>query len=357
MSNLVPANMGGVAAVFANVNPDAGDLSSGIQGGFGHIGYKGKVWSVRFRGEEVQLMRPDGDGPRNSIELVILKSSPAVSKIFYKDGYVEGSNSAPDCWSTDGIKPSAGAAMKQAVTCATCPKNAWGSRITPEGKQAKACSDSRRLAVVPLNDIKNEVYGGPMLLRVPAASLQDLAQFGQKMGHLGYPYYAIGVRVSFDPASAFPKFQFAAIRALTNDEALLVVEMQKSAEVARILAENDFAAQPALPAPHQQALAAAFEQPPMQLAAPLAAPPPAAAPAPAPVTQQVTSGFGTVSAPTKVQPPAENNVVPLQQPAPAAPVAAAPAAQPAPAPAPAAGASDFEAALDAKLGELLPPVS
>lgn len=348
MSNIVPANMGQVASVFAGSAPAADDLTSGVQGGFGHIGYKGKVWSVRFRGEEVQLMRPDGDGPRNSIELVILKASPAVAKIFYKDGYVEGSNSAPDCWSTDGVKPAPGAALKQAVTCATCPKNAWGSRITPEGKQAKACSDSRRLAVVPLQDIKNEVYGGPMLLRVPAASLQDLAQFGQKMGHLGYPYYSIGVRVSFDPASAFPKFQFGAIRALTNDEATLVLELQKSAEVARILAETDYS-QPALPAPAQSPLAGVFEQPPAQLASP------APAPVQAPVTQQVTSGFGTVSAPTKVQPPAENNVVPLQQPAPAAPVAAAPAAQPAPAPAPAAGASDFEAALDAKLGELLPP--
>ena len=344
MNALVPANMGQVSTVFANQTPAADDLTSGIQGGFGHIGYKGKVWSIRHRGEEVQLMRDDGDGPRNSIEIVLLKANPHVSKIFYEGSYVEGSNAAPDCFSHNGITPDPGAQKKQATTCAACPKNAWGSRITPEGKQAKACSDSRRLAVVPLNDIRNEVYGGPMLLRVPAASLQELAMFAKKMAGLGYPYYSIGIRVSFDPASAFPKFQFAPIRALTNEEGKLVLEMQNGPDVARILAEQEFSA-PALPSP--AAAASVFEQPPAaQLPAPQAAP--------SAVTPQVTGGgFGPTSAPQKVAPPAENNVVPLATAAPAA-APAQPAATPAAAPA--EGASDdFTKALDAQLADILPP--
>ena len=90
MTSLIPANFGAVSNRFAGVSAND-DLSSGIQSSFGLIGYKGKVWSIRYRGDETPLMRDDGDGPRGSIEVVILKSSPVVSKVWYEQGYVEGS--------------------------------------------------------------------------------------------------------------------------------------------------------------------------------------------------------------------------------------------------------------------------
>src|SRR6478609_10592691 len=102
MTALVPANFGAVSTKFAS-QPVADDLSSGIQSSFGLIGYKGKVWSIRYRGDENPLMREDGDGPKSSIEVVILNASKAVSKVWYEQGYVEGSNAAPDCFSNNGI--------------------------------------------------------------------------------------------------------------------------------------------------------------------------------------------------------------------------------------------------------------
>lgn len=178
MSNqLIPQNFGAVASRFQNVQVED-DLSSGIQSSFGIIGYKGKVWSIRYRGDETQLMREDGDGPKSSIEVVILKASKHVSKIWYEHGYVEGSSAAPDCFSNNGVTPEPTAAKPQCSTCAMCPHNQWGSRITPAGKAGKACADSKRVAVTPAGDIANDVYGGPMLLRIPAASLQDLAMYG-----------------------------------------------------------------------------------------------------------------------------------------------------------------------------------
>jgi hypothetical protein len=320
MGNLVPQNFGPLSTKFAGAAVE-NDLAAGVQTGFGIVGYKGKVWSIRKGGNETPLMRPDGDGPRNSIEVVILKSSAHVSKIWYKDGYVEGSTAAPDCFSTNGVTPDAGSKAKQANACALCQMNQWGSRITPAGKQGKACSDSKRLAIAPAEDIKNEAFGGPLLLRVPAASLRDLAAYGTKMQALGYPYYAIATRIAFDPAEAYPKFTFGAIRPLTDQEADLVIELQNSHQVATILAEgSENAAQPVSQAAQ---IASAFEQPP---AAPTAiqAPPPAAAPvqaAPAPAPQ------------------------PQPQPQPV--VTAAPTT------APAAPASSFEESLDAQLDQLL----
>ena len=286
MNAIVPASFQGqVSTVFAGRAVE-NDLSAGVQGGFGLIGYRGKVWSIRHRGEERQLMRDDGDGPRNSIEVVILKGSGVVSKIFYEAGWVEGSNAPPDCFSTNGVTPDISAGKKMAPTCAVCPKNAWGSRITPQGKQGKACSDSKRLAVVPLADIPNELFGGPMLLRVPAASLQDLATFGDTMAKLGYPYYAIGTRISFDPAESYPKFVFAGIRPLTDAEAKRVVEMQDDPAITRILAECSELVPAQAP---QAALADAFEQPPTLA--------PVVVPQPAPVQQPVASagGFGAAA--------------------------------------------------------------
>lgn len=298
MNAIVPSNFGAVSKKFQAANLH-NDLSAGVQTGFAIVGYKGKVWDVRFRGESTKLMRADGDGPVNSIEVVILKASSVISKIWYKDGYVEGSNAAPDCFSTNGVTPDAQSKNRQANACANCPMNAWGSRVTPQGKAGKACSDSKRIVIVPLQDLRNEVYGGPMLLRIPAASLNELAQFGNKLASLGYPYNSIAVRIGFDPAEAFPKFKFSAIRPLTDEEADVVLELQNDAQVSRILAEGSEHAAPPASAP---AIENVFEQPPVAAApapapAPVAAEPkrdykkkPAPAPAPEPVVENASTG-------------------------------------------------------------------
>lgn len=271
----LPSNFGAVAALFAGQQQANDELGAGVQSSYGVMGYKGKVWSIKFGGNETPLMRDDGDGARGSIEVVIVKSAAAISKIFYKGGYVEGSNAAPDCWSTNGLTPDSSATNRQAPACAACPMNAWGSRITESGKQGKACADARRLAIVPVNDLSNEIMGGPMLLRVPAASLKDLKNYGDTLNSYGYPYYAVATRISFDPAEAYPKFVFGAIRPLTEGEARVIADWRKDHRVTQLLNESvDLAPQTPAAAPAQ-----IFEQP-TPAAAP--APAPVATPAPAP---------------------------------------------------------------------------
>lgn len=234
----LPEGFGKVPAAFAGAAFTNDELGAGVAASYAVMGIKGKVWSVKFGGEEQQLMREDGDGPRNSIEVVLVKASPAISKIYYKNGYVDGSNQPPDCWSGNGITPDPSVKEKMCPTCAQCPMNAWGSRTTDAGKQAKACSDSRRVAVVPLNDIPNELAGGPMLLRVPAASLKDLKAYGDLLASFNYPYFASATRIAFDVNEAFPKFVFSAIRPLTEDEAKQVIALREDRRVATVLAET-----------------------------------------------------------------------------------------------------------------------
>lgn len=295
MNAVVPVNFGPVSNRFVGQKVE-NELAAGVSSGFGVISFRGKVWRIKYRGEERDLMRPDGDGPAHSIEVVIVRASTIVSKIFYKEGYKEGSTESPDCFSTNGQTPDAASKNKQANTCAACPMNAWGSRITPAGKPGKACSDSKRVVVVPLNDIANEVFGGPMLLRVPAASLQDAASYATTLGQLGYPIEAVGTRIAFDTKEAYPKLLFSAIRPLTDAEADKVLSLRDDIRVARILAEgSEHAAAPALPAPTPQSV---FEQPPAASAPAVEAPKreykkKAAAPAPAPVEPPVEEAAAT----------------------------------------------------------------
>jgi hypothetical protein len=285
----LPKNFGNVSKIFANQQASNDELGSGVASSYGIIGYRGKVWSIKYQGKETQLMRDDGDGPRGSVEVVIVKAAAPISKIFYANGYQDGSNAAPDCWSTNGVTPDAAAQNKQNATCAGCPMNAWGSRVTESGKQGKACSDSRRIAVVPVNDMANDMFGGPMLLRIPAASLKDLKQYGELLNSYHYPYYACATRISFDPKEAYPKFVFSAIRPLTDEEATMVMDLRDDKRVGNILNEaTDIAPRQEMAAPVPSS---PFEQPPTTVA-------PSSAPKTAPAS---TAGAKKAPAP-KIEP-------------------------------------------------------
>lgn len=234
----LPKGFGAVSSVFGGAAATNDELGAGVASSYGVMGYKGKVWSTRYQGVETPLMREDGDGARGSIEVVIVKAAAPISKIFYKGGYTEGSTAAPDCWSANGQTPDGSVQNKVHATCADCPMNAWGSRVTEAGKQGKACADSRRIAVVPVADIDNELFGGPMLLRVPAASLKDLKAYGDLLNSYQYPYYAVATRISFDPKEAYPKFVFSAIRPLNDDEARKIMALRDDKRVSTVLNET-----------------------------------------------------------------------------------------------------------------------
>lgn len=236
---MLPPSFGPMSAVFGDNLPSSDKLSTGISVGYPILRIKGKVWSItRGGGDPFILMRPGNDGPRNSIDVVLLASSQFVSKVWYEDGYEEGAVNPPDCFSANGIVPDPSSNLKQSETCAACDQNKWGSRVTPAGKKAKACGDCKRVAVVPLGDVRNEAFGGPMLLRVPAGSLADYGQYGDGMDARGYKYYTIGTRISFEPTEAYPKLVFEPIRPLTDDEAEAVLELRKSETIKAILQEG-----------------------------------------------------------------------------------------------------------------------
>lgn len=251
----------------------AGDLSEGAGGGgFPVLSIRGSKWRAKQGGEEFPIINDDGD-PVPALEVVILKSSPNVSKLYYEAKYTEGDDAAPTCMSMDGIKPDASSESPQSKDCATCKWNKWGSRITEAGKKAKRCSDTRRVAVW----VHTEMPDGfdertPMLLRVPAASLNDLATFGNALSKKGYPYNALVTRLGFDVNASYPKLTYKAVRPITNDEAGVVAEMFNSETTQQILStyveeaagEVEGEEEEEKEQPPEQTVDVDFEEPPAQ---------------------------------------------------------------------------------------------
>jgi len=365
MSQLV-AIQGAMPAVLAAQGVMKNDLAAGVQGAFAILTIRGKVFRIKYRGEETALMRADGTGPMQAVNVVIVKASPTISKIFYPGGYTEGSSDAPACWSVNGQTPDPASPQKQCETCAACPMNIWGSKITEQGKKGKMCADSKRLVIVPEQDMKNEAFGGPMLIRVPAASLGDMAQYGSMLEAQGAAYFGVVTQLSFGIDEAYPKLAFKPIRYLSEAEAQTLLALQNDPTTHRILSEAvDFAkAEPGVTgAPGVPQIAGT---PPAALAGagigagPLA--PPAAAvsaqpvaapaPAPTPVAQAPVkpNPFGAAPAPQPVAAVAAAMTPPVAtQPAAVVQTVAAPA----PAPAPAPAAPPVEETMEQKLARLM----
>jgi hypothetical protein len=83
-----------------------GDLQSGVSIGFPVLSIKGKVFHIKEGGEAELVEQPDNPGePATSLEVVLIKANPHISKVYYELGYEEGADTKPTCYSNDGIKP------------------------------------------------------------------------------------------------------------------------------------------------------------------------------------------------------------------------------------------------------------
>lgn len=262
-------------------------LADGIGQSYGVLHYKGKVWSLRYRGQSYVITRPDDGSPANAVDFIILRQARSKSKSFYAKWDPSTSDGErPICASLDGIVPDEDVQQKQANACAVCPRNTW--KTLPDGRRTRECSDYKRLAVLLLPSLTARLLGTPLLepvfLRIPPASLNDLGVFGDRMNAMGWHYSSFVTRASFDPTSEFPKFKFEEVQALTDGEAPVVLPMREDPQTLRITGEDKITSIPGAARP--------------LLAAP---------------SQTVETGFAT-SAPTAVKPEVTQSTAPLARP-------------------------------------------
>jgi hypothetical protein len=140
------------------------------------------------------------------IDVVIVGANPHLSKTFYAKAWDKDAEPAgPDCFSLDGLKPDPSVEAPENDICASCPKNAWGSKVMPNGQQTKACSDQKRLAVVAADDPTGDIY----LLQVTPSALKGLNKFQKELSIRGIPPEIVRTKVSFDPDVSYPKLVFS----------------------------------------------------------------------------------------------------------------------------------------------------
>lgn len=210
---------------------------------------------ISLKGGYFRLQDPQGQEvvvSERHLDVVIVAVNPhGLSKIYYGGAYdPAGEGTAPDCYSDNGIAPSVRASKPQCGTCAACPHNVWGSKITPSGAQVKACADVKKVAVL----LANNTGGAVFELRIPAASLSNLGAYVRGLDAAGIPAASIITRISFDTASDYPKLLFGTpvlqqgeSPYITPEMLADVMEVVGSDEVKQATGENDKPRDPSLP--------------------------------------------------------------------------------------------------------------
>lgn len=225
-------------AAFFSPEEDRLDLKEGVTPGYGVVSLRGRVFRIKHKDVERAILDTNRL-PVTALDLVIVGASRNLSRAYYSKGYVEGSIDPPDCASLHGIKPDVGVANPQNPTCQGCPQNEFGSKVTDAGKSVKACGTARRLAVLPLHDLVNEQFGGPMLLRVPYTGLAGLASYGDELARKNTSYKAVGTQVRFDTSVSYPLPVFNVIRVLSVAELRQVAVHLQSGAIEHILSTHE----------------------------------------------------------------------------------------------------------------------
>jgi hypothetical protein len=306
MSNLVPVNMQVPAHLAARIGQPSA-LATSMAGG---LATGESVPRISIKGARFRIVEGDTETVLDSttIDVVIVGANPRLSKTWYAKQWTPDSEpQAPECFSLDGMSPDPQSTQPQNDLCASCPQNAWGSKVTPQGQQIKACADKKRLAVVSADDPTGPVY----LLEVTPAALKGLNQYQKELAHRGIAPEIVRTRVSFDTDASFPKLKFGFGGFNEADTQEAVDPLFGSAQIKEITGET--LRQPvAVPQVAAPVAAPVAPKPAVKVAEPEPAPTPAETPA-AP-----KRGFGA----SKPATPAAKAPAPAAK----APAAAAPAA-------------------------------
>lgn len=321
MSNVVPAGQtmpaipAFIKAHAAKAVAENEDLKSGLFVGMPQpprLSIRGKIFRIAKDGNEEPLMKKGDDGelePVSSLNVVILKANKGLYKLYYSKAFEQDQEEAvaPDCYSFDGITPSPMAQHKQCETCAACPRNVWGSRITEAGKKTRECSDNKLLAVMATGGVQSKLdaenkFGQVFQLKVTPSALNrskedrqadpqspySWVEFVNMINEYpigngesqGVPIRAVSTKLFFDSTAAHPQLRFKMQRFLTADEFDFAESRADGEDVALCISEQvtaAVAAPKALPAPKKPAADEDDDSLPETGAA--SAAPPAAAPA------------------------------------------------------------------------------
>lgn len=152
-----------------------------------------------------QLKFNGADIPGNKMNVVIL--AHVIENALYTDRYDPDNPSTPSCFALGTDESEMGPHDKstepQADKCKGCPMNDFGSADTGRGK---ACKNTRRLALIPEDDLGDIESAEVAFIKVPPTSIKNWASFVKKAADtLDLPPIGLIAEISLTPD---PKHQF-----------------------------------------------------------------------------------------------------------------------------------------------------
>ena len=244
---------GGVPAYLKNAGAD--DVTNALAGeslGARRISIKGGVFREMVGGKEYRVSE------ERTLNVVLIKAAPKVSRVYYSGSFAEGEAVRPSCWSSDSQKPDAEVKNKQSSSCLNCPMNIKGSG---QG-DGRACRFQQRLAVVIEGEIdKEEVYQ----LVLPSTSIfgdgekgkMPLQAYARYLKKEDAPMSGIVTEMKFDTSVSTPKLFFKPVRPVTEEEWEVISRLKESKEandaITMTVAQMDGVTKEAEPAPVKKA--------------------------------------------------------------------------------------------------------
>ena len=141
-----------------NGNMEAKETMNRMFGGGVQIPVDAPLPVITIMRESAQFEMPDGRYEKTFTGHILHWHN---ANQYYKNPYGEGDSHAPDCCSSDGLKPDGGQ-FPQDGLCCDCDMNRWGSGKDGYGK---ACQNTIRLYVLTDGEVI------PSILKAPPSSL------------------------------------------------------------------------------------------------------------------------------------------------------------------------------------------
>ena len=156
-----------------------------------NISTKGKIFRL-----------PDGKtspGPLNCIIVDYINKN-----IFFKEAYVEGEYSEPDCFAVGreikSMRPPQSVENPVSELCDICPNNEFGSK-----GRGKACSNNVLLAVLPEDFAEDsELY----TLKVSATALKHWTKYVRELSNMNVDPIQVVTSITMDEDLAYPSLRF-----------------------------------------------------------------------------------------------------------------------------------------------------
>jgi hypothetical protein len=216
--------------------------------------FEGKVWAISLDGKKTKLMKTDADGEEQPVQIftgVVLDYNKARGRSFYTGPYDPKNPRIPDCWSEDGVRPheNVPSETKQSTTCAACLNSKKGSSQNDDGKSTTACSQFKKLAIVPMQKLGQFP---PLRLTIKITSIYDKSGADSHPGWYAWDQYIdllvsnnvhhtakLPTKIKFDPSTSYPKLLFAPGKDwLTDEQWDIVKPLAASDETKALLADS-----------------------------------------------------------------------------------------------------------------------